>query len=96
MFSSSAALFEKLRRDKSSLRENTIQENADQMGSRINRQASNVRPTRLQSIQNRAPSMKAPPLPVVDEEDPLTRPVRDKVPSVFRKLELQVISSLDV
>ncbi|KAF3325594.1 Protein EFR3 [Carex littledalei] len=90
VFSSSAALFEKLRRDKSSLRENTIQENADQIGSRINRQASNVRPTRLQSIQNRAPSMKAPPLPVVDEEDPLTRPVRDKEGVVLRLSSRQI------
>lgn len=83
VFSSSAALFEKLRRDKSSLRENTFQENADQIGSRFNRQASNVRPARLQSTHNCAPSLKAPPLPMVEEEDPLTRPVRDKVPSVF-------------
>ncbi|KAJ4816101.1 ARM repeat superfamily protein [Rhynchospora pubera] len=90
VFSSSAALFEKLRRDKSSLRDNTMQENADQKGSRFNRQASNMKPARLQSTHSRAPSMKAPPLPVVEEEDPLTKPVRDKEGVVLRLSSRQI------
>jgi protein EFR3 len=78
VFSSSAALFEKLRRDKSSFRENTIHENADHMGGRFNKQTSNVRPARLQSTHNRAPSLKAPSLPVVEEQDPLAGSVKKK------------------
>ncbi|KAJ3696274.1 hypothetical protein LUZ60_001651 [Juncus effusus] len=91
VFSSSAALFEKLRREKMSFRESNYQEIVDQTG---NINAVKRQQSRLQSIQSRAPSMKVSSLPVIEERAALPPQAAKEMEAVVLRLSGRQITLL--
>lgn len=78
VFSSSAALFEKLRRDKCSFRESAIQENPHNDDVRQN-SINNQRLYKLQSSQSRVRSLKSPSVSLSMDISSVTKSPQDNV-----------------
>ncbi|OAY68047.1 Protein EFR B [Ananas comosus] len=89
VFSSSAALFEKLRRDKCSFRESAIQENPHNDDVRQN-SINNQRLYKLQSSQSRVRSLKSPSVSLSMDISSVTKSPQDNEPVSLRLSNRQI------
>ncbi|XP_008784320.2 protein SEMI-ROLLED LEAF 2-like isoform X1 [Phoenix dactylifera] len=93
VFSSSAALFGKLRRDVFSLRESTCQDNVDKVSNSDDGQqnsSNDAKLYKLQSSQSRMRSVKGTSLPSISEENFSSSPYREKDPISLRLSSRQI------
>lgn len=92
VFSSSAALFEKLKKEKSPLPGNSCQENIGKSVD-IRRQGSNSAGmlNRLKSSYSRVYSMKRTPLPSIPDEKPMVNSNKEVVCTIYIFLLLNLI-----
>uniref|UniRef100_A0A8N4II40 Uncharacterized protein LOC105053077 n=1 Tax=Elaeis guineensis var. tenera TaxID=51953 RepID=A0A8N4II40_ELAGV len=93
VFSSSAALFGKLRREMFSLRESTCQDNVDKVSNSDDGQqnsGNDAKLYKLQSSQSRMRSIKGTSLPSISEENSSSNPYREMDPISLRLSSRQI------